>query len=287
MIRADANALPLRDESVDLVVTSFPYYLQRAYTDGGEIMAGQIGHEDTPAEFVANLLSATQEMARVLKPGGSIFVNLGDKRSGSGGPGGDYNAGGRLEGAARIEAKEYWAKSRPASTGARARSLIATPERYITACVDAGLIYRADIIWDKGGALDHGRGRVGTTHEHWYHLTVSEQIYCNENFKPSGSVLRYRPMSRVGDHTAGFPPDMIARIIKAWSPPGGIVLDPCGGAGTTAATASALGRIGLSVDLSMDYCRLAQWRVHDPTTRAKVLRVEKPKPQIAGQASLL
>jgi len=67
----------------------------------------------------------------------------------------------------------------------------------------------------------------------------------------------------------------------------GVILDPFGGTGTTAAVARALGRIGLSVDLSMDYCRLAQWRIHDPATRAKVLRVEKPKPQIAGQASLL
>jgi hypothetical protein len=67
----------------------------------------------------------------------------------------------------------------------------------------------------------------------------------------------------------------------------GIVLDPFGGTGTTAAVANALGRVGVSVDLSHDYCRLAKWRVTDPATRAKVLRVAKPKPEADGQLSMV
>ena len=51
-----------------------------------------------------------------------------------------------------------------------------------------------------------------------------------------------------------------------------VVLDPFGGTGTTAMTADVLGRNAISVDMSMDYCKLASWRVHDPVERAKVLK---------------
>lgn len=88
ILRADALALPIADASVDLVVTSPPYFGLRSYQDGGEHYAGQLGSEPTPAEFVDALIAATREMVRVLKPSGSIWVNLGDKMS-SGGAAGD------------------------------------------------------------------------------------------------------------------------------------------------------------------------------------------------------
>jgi hypothetical protein len=65
-----------------------------------------------------------------------------------------------------------------------------------------------------------------------------------------------------------------------------VVLDPFGGTGTTALVASALGRIGVSVDLSHDYGRLAQWRTNDPAERAKALHVDKPPPVLAGQLDM-
>jgi DNA modification methylase len=74
IIQGDARALDLPDESVDLIVTSPPYFGLRDYgTDG------QLGAEPTPAEYIAALIECTREMVRVLKPSGSIFVNLGDK----------------------------------------------------------------------------------------------------------------------------------------------------------------------------------------------------------------
>ena len=87
ILRGNALALPLADESVDLVVTSPPYFGLRSYQDGGEHYAGQIGSEATPAEFIDALIAATREMVRVLKPSGSIWVNLGDKYASSGGHG--------------------------------------------------------------------------------------------------------------------------------------------------------------------------------------------------------
>ena len=112
IIRGNALALPLADDSVDLVVTSPPYFGLRSYQDGGEHYSGQIGDEPTPAEFVDALIAATREMVRVLKPSGSIFVNLGDKMAG--------------------------------------KSLMLLPERYRIRAVDElGLIARAVVIWSK------------------------------------------------------------------------------------------------------------------------------------------
>lgn len=55
-----------------------------------------------------------------------------------------------------------------------------------------------------------------------------------------------------------------------------VVLDPFGGTGTTALAARVLGRRAHHVDLSGDYCRLAQWRINDPGELARALKVEKP-----------
>jgi hypothetical protein len=54
-----------------------------------------------------------------------------------------------------------------------------------------------------------------------------------------------------------------------------VVLDPFGGTGTTALVAKALGRHGVSVDMSADYCRLAEWRTNDRDSLAKVLGIAK------------
>lgn len=67
LVRADAIAIPLADESVDLIVTSPPYFALRSYTDGGEHYAGQIGSEPTPQDFLEALWAVTAECVRVLK----------------------------------------------------------------------------------------------------------------------------------------------------------------------------------------------------------------------------
>jgi hypothetical protein len=61
----------------------------------------------------------------------------------------------------------------------------------------------------------------------------------------------------------------------------GVVLDPFGGTGTTALVADVLGRHGISVDLSEDYCRLARWRASDPKQRERAARPAGSKPRRA------
>ena len=63
----------LPDSSIDCCITSPPYYGLRDYgtTD-------QIGLEDTPEEYIANLTAIFEEVLRVLKPKGTLWLNMGD-----------------------------------------------------------------------------------------------------------------------------------------------------------------------------------------------------------------
>jgi DNA modification methylase len=70
---SDARFLPLSDASVDLVVTSPPYWQKRDYG-----FPQQIGRERTVEEYVASLLTVLSELRRVLTPFGSVFLNVGD-----------------------------------------------------------------------------------------------------------------------------------------------------------------------------------------------------------------
>jgi site-specific DNA-methyltransferase (cytosine-N4-specific) len=298
LIRGNALDLPLEDESVDLVVTSPPYFGLRSYQDGGEHYEGQIGAEATPAEFVDALLAATREMVRVLKPSGSIWVNLGDK----------YASGGR--GSYDLDpVRRRVAASRP-KDGAAPKSLLGLPWRYALRCIDdLGLILRAEVIWSKPNGLPESvKDRVRRSHETWFHFTREPRYFSavDELREPildssehaasrrnrsdarltaakAGATSTANPLGKLPgsvwtiptqplrvpdhlgiDHFAAFPMEWPRRIIRGWSPEGGTVLDPFGGTGTTAIVARALGRHGISVDLSADYCRLAEWRANDP-----------------------
>lgn len=336
IIRADARALPLADASVDLIVTSPPYFALRSYTDDGEHYAGQIGAELTPAAYIASLIECTREWMRVLKPSGSIWVNLGDKyNSGSGsGP-----QSGLQGGVATTRGNGRGSPVIPRTTIPN-KSLMLLPERYRIACVDElGLIARAVVVWSKPNGLPESvTDRVRRSHEDWVHLTKMPRYFAavdeirerfadarplvgmtweqrkqrGDNMRQgeqsgtfggngmSGNLLGKLPGSvweiateplkvpkELGvDHFAAFPKEWPRRIISAWCPPGGVVLDPFGGTGTTALVAHALGRTGISVDRSADYCRIARWRTTDSGELAKAMRVEKPPVEVTGQTTL-
>ena len=190
LLQADAVALPLADDTVDLVVTSPPYFALRSYQDDGEHYDGQIGSEATPAEFIDALWAVTAECVRVLKPSGSLWVNLGDKYAGSGG---HNNAGlakphtGSITFAGQAKNKQ----SRPpirrdapasynkASGYARRKSLMGLPWRYAIGCIDdLGLILRAEVIWAKPNGLPESvKDRVRRSHEQWFHFTLEPMYF--------------------------------------------------------------------------------------------------------------
>lgn len=182
IIRGDALHLPLADESVDLICTSPPYFGLRSYTDGGQHYAGQLGSEPTPAEYVDALIVATREMIRVLKPSGSIWVNLGDKyaqdtersRHGEGNRQTTQD-GGLTRGSylgATIELGQR-------QNGVPRKSLIGIPWRYAIRCIDQlGLILRRDQIWAKPNGLpESAEDRCATAHEYWFHFVRQPRYY--------------------------------------------------------------------------------------------------------------
>ncbi|WP_395109826.1 DNA-methyltransferase [Actinomadura sp. SCN-SB] len=328
VIRADARRLPLPDESVDLVVTSPPYFALRDYRDGDGSLAGQIGAELTPGEYVDALIGCTREWMRVLKPSGSLWVNLGDKYAGA--PSGPRSTPMPHMGKGNIES---FTERRKRRTSVPDKSLIGLPWRYALRCIDdLGLTLRAEIIWSKpSGMPESVQDRARRSHEQFFHFTRRPRYYAavdeireplaapnrvagrsafnarNANHRrtstgeyrgPSslgalpGSVWTVatqplRPPEHLGtQHFAAFPPALIRRIVLGWSPPGGLVVDPFGGTGTTALVASVHGRRAISFDLSHDYGRLAQWRTTDPAERARALGAPPPPPVPDGQLEL-
>lgn len=391
VIHGNALALPLEDATVDLIITSPPYFALRSYRDGDEHYEGQIGSEPTPQDFLEALWAATREMVRVLKPSGSIWVNLGDKYAGTGGGNGQSGLLGKKEWVgAGADNRAHPRNNTKQTTGfVPAKSLMGLPWRYAIGCVDQlGLILRAEIIWSKPNGLPESvTDRVRRSHEQWFHMVKSPRYFAavdevreayevpNHNAvgtrsrsarridavesrggydgirtenplgKLPGSVwtIPSEPLiipdavkqaKNLPDHFAAFPQEWPRRIILGWSPSGictacgegrrpvvekeatgvtttamrlgqrhkatgqlgpgdhayergewapgvlttitgyacacpeptapttpAVILDPFGGTGTVAGIAHALGRHGISVDLSQDYCRLAEWRI--------------------------
>ena len=203
LIRGDATSLPLADDSVDLIVTSPPYFALRSYTDGGEHYDGQIGSEATPQAFLEALWAVTAECRRVLKPSGSMFVNLGDKYSGSGQR--DYSnmphSGAKDKQLKRIAGV-------PDAGGIPAKSLMGLPWRYAIGCIDQlDLILRAEIVWAKPNGLPESvTDRVRRSHEQWFHFTKAPRYFSavdeirEESRPPTSTALRF---AEVGG-TSGF-----------------------------------------------------------------------------------
>lgn len=177
-IRAEARDLPLPDASVDLVMTSPPYFGLRQYTDGGEPLAGQVGGEATPREYLDNLLACTAEWLRVLKPGGSLFVNLADKYAQARGHGHWETRGDKGDEHGQRVTK-FWADKGAEDFGLQPKSLMGLPWRYANRCVDElDLILRRDIIWSKpNGMPESVTDRCRSSHEYLFHLVKQPRYY--------------------------------------------------------------------------------------------------------------
>jgi len=322
VLRGDARNLPLPDASVDLIVTSPPYWSLRDYRDGDQSLEGQIGAEASPGEYLESLWECTREWMRVLKPEGSIFVVLGDKYS-------DRADGGPASAQSwREDRAGCLPPGRSSTAMAPRKSRLMLPERYRIGCLDLGLIVRSVIIWSKPSAMpERVTDRVRNAHEDIVHLTKLPHYYAaiDEIRTPASGYARKpgarrstppgqrrramadtvnplgAPPSSVweiasqplnvpdhldDDHYAAYPFEIPRRIIRGWCPPGGLVVDPFGGTGTTALTASVLGRRGVTVDRSAGYCRIAAWRTSSRYERARALDLPKPPPEPEGHPTL-
>jgi DNA modification methylase len=138
-------------------------------------MSNQVGSEPSPKAFVDSLLTATAEMMRILKPTGSIFVNLGDKYAGNM----SYRQGLSSSALSPSSAKRGLHSMDRDFSGFKAKSLIGIPWRYAIRCIDElGLILRAEIIWDKPNGLPEPMtDRVRRSHEHWFHFVKQPRYF--------------------------------------------------------------------------------------------------------------
>ena len=267
-------------ESVDMCITSPPYWNMRDYGD-----KNQLGLEYTTSEFIDNLYNVFHELKRVLKDEGSLWINIRDTYS---------------KGVKRC--------------GVKNKSLSMIPERLIIKLLDDGWILRNDIIWHKPNAMpDSCKNRFTVDYEHLYFLTKKDKGYYfktqyepytsnikskkdninNNNDKDKRSVLIESKMVRHGAngttlnspskwsdkgrikrttwsistkaykeaHFATYPTELIECPIDAGCPEGGIVLDPFMGSGTTGVVAKKQGKHYVGIELNKEYIEIADNRI--------------------------
>lgn len=281
----------LPDESVQCCVTSPPYYNLRDYG-----VAGQMGLEKTPQEYIANMAALFREVKRVLKTDGTLWLNLGDSYS-------------------------------------KDKNLLLIPVRVAMAMQDDGWILRQRIVWAKPNGMPSSvTDRCTSSHEDLFLFTKSEKYYsdfdaiktppkesslircaqdiqaqagshrANGGAKTNGSMkavgvvdkqrghsrqhagfnARWDAMSKDEQsskpanmrdvwfisptpfrdaHFATFPPELPRRCIVAGSRVGDTVLDPFMGAGTVGLVASREQRNAIGIELNPEYAALARSRI--------------------------
>lgn len=269
VLRGNALTLPLPDDSVDLIVTSPPYFALRRYEDGGDAYKGQVGSEATPGEFLEALWAVTKECQRVLKPSGSFFLNIMDKYNSA--ASNQNGLGATLQGGSH-EANRI-GRGKTVSL-VPTKSLLGIPWRYAIGVLDGkageGWILRSDMIWNKTNGLpDPTRDRASRKHEYLFHFAKRQKYFSDPQAVAKMKSVWDLPTEPLRlpagavKHPAPFPIALPANIIRAWCPPTGVVLDPFGGSGTTAIAAAVNGRLGISIDLSQDYSETALLRSTD------------------------
>ncbi|WP_458718288.1 DNA-methyltransferase [Pseudomonas gregormendelii] len=339
----------LPDQSVQTCITSPPYFGLRDYG-----VDGQIGLEQTPAEFIARLVDVFREVRRVLRDDGTAWVNMGDSYAGSWGAHGRDDMG---VGVSTISQRQVMASQRKAKATTHAeykpKDLMGMPWRLAFALQDDGWYLRQDIIWHKPNPMPEStRDRCTKAHEYIFLLSKARRYHCDmeairepaiygptptgvgfghgfdavtkpratvptgwdtstgdgghgafhkegaerarrDSFKredskreqaiPGQNKGTHRPDRKESTwdtatrnkrsvwtvathsfkdaHFATFPPDLIRPCVLAGAPRGGVVLDPFGGAGTTAVVAMQEGRKSILCELNPDYAAMAERRI--------------------------
>lgn len=171
--------------SVQTCITSPPYFGLRDYG-----MADQIGLEQTPAQFVAELVAVFREVKRVLKDDGTLWVNMGDSYASTGGhtkQGNSSQRAGRSNLAVQAAQKGY-----AGGDGIKTKDLIGIPWRLAFALQDDGWYLRQDIIWHKPNPMPESvTDRCTKAHEYIFLLSKSPKYYFdNEAIKEAISSTK-------------------------------------------------------------------------------------------------
>ena len=277
----------LPDQSVDLILTSPPYWGLRSYGlehsedvltqwiasgcapsrvppyDWYRNAGGMLGCEPYPAWYVEHLTEFFNRARSVLKPQGSIWVNLGDTyfaRWSSVRDGGRQGLGGGRN-----------RRRTPAGGYLHDKQLLMIPARFAIAMQDSGWILRNDLIWAKSKVIPRPENdRLRLSHEHWLHFVLRQRrgrpsYYYDLEACERGAldVVTCDPSAGSDGHSATFPTELIRPRILSSCPPGGVLLDPFCGTGRAVTEAFRQGRAGIGFELAETHARTARNAVED------------------------
>jgi len=246
----------LQSERFQVCVTSPPYFWQRDYG-----VVGQLGLEATVQAYVDSIIASMREVRRCLNKRGTLFLNLGDTY---------YSAKGKPKGDdSKNKARRFGLRAVDASgLGFPRKTALGIPWRIALGMIDDGWILRSPIIWRRNSALPEptSRDRPWRTHETIFLFARSPRYDFSRDALGADEdiwTIEPRPRSSRGIHSAAFPEGLAERCILCGSKEGEEILDPFGGTGTTIAAAVGLGRNGLMIDLSPEYCEFSAKRLAD------------------------
>jgi DNA modification methylase len=245
----------LPDQSVDVLVTSPPYWGQRNSPGAGT--------EDDPRDYVAFLARVFVAFLPKLKLQGLVWINLGDA----------YNTPVNW----RLDDRKYstlgaekngLADHNSAYTKPRAKrkafvdretkwlaygNLLALPNRLVIALCDAGYLFRGELIWRKRNPMPEGRCRRPHRQHESIFLLARNENHCFRVTPPVGSVWDFANEKIAGPaHFSRFPEELPRRCIDAYGDlgPKTVVFDPFSGSGTTGVAALKLNctYLGFEID---------------------------------------
>ena len=242
----------LEDESFNCVVTSPPYYNLRDYG-----IDGQIGLEETVQEYIDAITRVMDQVYRVLKRDGVLFLNIGDTY---------YSGKGKSHGKDRKSKKRRFGlrpvdKSGGVGIGIRPKSIIGIPWRVAIEMSSRGWILRSPIIWHREGRLNEAViDRPRRSYEYVFMFVKNRRYFFNrqplidQKVEEDMWTIVARPKPTNGVDTAPFPDQLVERCLEIGCPEGGTVLDPFAGAGTTLRVAALSGRPATGIDLNLSFC---------------------------------
>ena len=266
-----AVAKTLPDACVDTIVTSPPYWMQRDYGT-----KNQIGQEISPAAYVERLAELFEELKRVVKSTGSMWMVIGDKYLKGELMGMPWRVALGLKDVGwHLRSDCIWHKpnAMPSSTKTRPTTdheyifFFSNGKKYF---YDADAIREPHVTFSENSKMKGGRqhfGKRGSTPENGKNKGDSNlhDARWDQAFHPKGRNKRTVwsiPLSKFREaHFAVYPPKLVETCISAACPEGGVVLDPFSGAGTTAIVAKKLDRRYIAIECNQEYCDMAKKRM--------------------------
>ena len=238
----------LQPESFQCAITSPPYFWLRDYG-----VDGQIGHEESVVEYVNSLADVMDQVRRVLRKDGLLFLNLGDTY---------YSGKGKSHGVDPKSAKRRFGlravdKSGGLGIDLKMKSVIGIPWRVAIEMSRRKWVLRSAIIWHRKHALTEAvRDRPRRSYENIFMFAKQRSYFFNRPALQDVVVeedvwsISARPKPTPGIDTAPYPDELVERCLSLGCPEGGSVLDPFAGSGTTVRVAVATGRSATGIDLN-------------------------------------